>query len=188
MQKKGAALWISVVLYFGIGIVILTIILTAGLPVINKLRDKNVVIQTKEVMHTLDENIREVIKEGPGSQRVLTINIKKGTIAIDNEHSTVTWKYEGSKIPISEPPSTPNGQGIEVPEGKLIVRTDNGAQDGTYNINIILNYADIPASLTTERASNGNFIGISDLVIRNNGLVTSGTDQVIQVSISQTNA
>mgnify|MGYP001558011191 FL=1 len=58
MGKKGASIWISAVLYFGIGIIILTILLTAGLPVINKLRDKNIVIQTKQVMHTLDENIR----------------------------------------------------------------------------------------------------------------------------------
>ena len=81
MQKKGDV-WISAILYFGIGIVIITILLTAGLPVINKLRDKNIIIQTKQVMHTMDDNIREVIKEGTGSQRVVTVNIKKGTINV----------------------------------------------------------------------------------------------------------
>ena len=75
MNKKGDV-WISAILYFGIGIVVITIILAAGLPVINRLRDKNVIIQTKQVMHTIDDNIREVIREGPGSQRVVTISAK----------------------------------------------------------------------------------------------------------------
>src|SRR3989344_5138558 len=139
MQKKGDV-WISAILYFGIGIVILTILLSAGLPVINKLRDKNVVIQSKEVMHTLDENIREVIKEGPGSQRVLTINLKKGSLRIDNDANSIIWSYDGANILISEP-------GLEVPEGKVIVLTTLGSQKKTYDINIRLNYADINADI-----------------------------------------
>ena len=175
MNKRGASVWISAILYFGIGIVILTILLSAGLPVINKLRDKNVVIQSKEVMHTLDENIREVIKEGPGSQRVLTINLKKGSLRIDNDANSIIWSYDGANILISEP-------GLEVPEGKVIVLTTLGSQKKTYDINIRLNYADINADILTE--GGGDLIGLTDLVIRNNGL---GDDGRIQVEISETN-
>ena len=51
-MKKGD-IWISAALYFGLGIVVLSLILAAGLPVINKLRDKNIIIQTKEIMFKL---------------------------------------------------------------------------------------------------------------------------------------
>ena len=44
---KNGQTWISAVLYIALGTILLTIILAAGLPVINNLRDKNVVIQTQ---------------------------------------------------------------------------------------------------------------------------------------------
>ena len=83
MQKKGDV-WISAILYFGIGIVIITILLTAGLPVINKLRDKNIIIQTKQVMHTMDDNIREVIKEECLLLAILSIIFSHTSITTGN--------------------------------------------------------------------------------------------------------
>ncbi len=179
MQKKGDV-WISAVLYFGIGIVIITILLTAGLPVINRLRDKNVVIQTKQVMHTLDENIREVIKEGPGSQRVVTINIKKGVVEIDAELDEIKWVFDGANILISEPK-------IDVEEGKIIIRTEEGAEGGTYDISIISRYTDLNVDLTRGTGDVGGIIGIGDLVIRNNGVDPSIPGKV-QISVSLANA
>ena len=59
MNKKGDSTWISAVLYFGIGIIIISILLAAGTPVVNRIRDKNTILQTKETMSNLDDNIRE---------------------------------------------------------------------------------------------------------------------------------
>lgn len=174
MAKRGAAVWVSAILYFGIGIVIITILLTAGLPVINKLKDKNVVIQTKQVMHTLDETIRDVIREGPGSQRVVTVNLKKGELQIDEESNKIIWIYKNSNVLISEP-------GVPVQEGKLAVLTVESAQKGNYDIKIELDYQD-SANLEGE----GNLIGLTDLVVRNNGL-EDATAELVTVSISQTN-
>lgn len=176
-MKKNGDIWISAVLYFGLGIVVITILLAAGLPVINKLRDKNVVIQTKQVMHTLDQNIREVIKEGPGSQRVVTLNIKKGAFVINETADTVAWLYNNSKVLISEP-------GINVPEGKLIVRTDNAPVKNTYNIQILTNYSGL-ADITRPVGKPLTLVGINDLVIRNVGLNQS--TGFVEVSISETN-
>ena len=41
MNKKGD-IWVSAILYFGLGIIVIAILLAAGLPVINKLKDKNI--------------------------------------------------------------------------------------------------------------------------------------------------
>ena len=65
-------IWISAVLYSALGIIIITIILSAGLPLINKIRDRNLVTQTKDIMRTLDDNIKKVANEGPGSKRFLS--------------------------------------------------------------------------------------------------------------------
>ena len=73
-MKKGQT-WISAVLYIALGTVVLTIIIAAGLPVLNKLRDRNAVLQTKEVLFELNNVIRTVVSEGPGSQRSLLINM-----------------------------------------------------------------------------------------------------------------
>ncbi len=174
MQKKGDV-WISAVLYFGLGILVISILLAAGLPVINKLRDKNVVLQTKEVMHTLDQNVREVIREGPGSQRVLTINIKKGSFVIDELEDKILWQYNDSRILISEP-------GIDVVEGKLIIKTLNAATKGKYNIEIATQYRGI-ADINQAEGRVSTLVGLNDLVIRNEGIVNN----LVVVSIAEVN-
>jgi len=173
--------WISAILYFGIGIVVITIILAAGLPVINRLRDKNVIIQTKQVMHTIDDNIREVIREGPGSQRVVTINIKKGSFVIDQDidgdgvgDNIVAWKYDNAKVLISEP-------GTPVPEGKLTVLTETAPVENTYNIQI---YTDYNTLADIKKEGTSTLSGLSDLVIRNDG---SNDEGLIQITIAETN-
>src|SRR3990167_9519809 len=89
-NKKGD-IWISAVLYFGLGIVVLSLILAAGLPVINKLRDKNIIIQTKDIMFSLDNLIRDVARSGAGEQRAVNLDIKKGQFLINNNHDTINW-------------------------------------------------------------------------------------------------
>ena len=95
-MKKGEV-WISALLYFGIGIVILTIILAAGTPVIKKIRDKNVVLQTKEVMFMLDKGIKEVAKGGPGTQRVLSIDNEKGMFVFEEDKISCDYQHQDSK-------------------------------------------------------------------------------------------
>lgn len=181
-MKKGDV-WVSAILYFGLGIVVITILLVAGLPVINKLRDKNIVIQTKEVMHTIDQNVREVIKEGPGSQRVVSLNIKKGNIKVEN-NNRIVWEYKGSKIPISEPNDAATcgtDSTIEVAEGKLNIVTCHAAVAKTYDITIYSEYSEAGlqgSGITTLQ-------GLSDLVIRNEGVVGSGDSAKLQISINE---
>ncbi|HLD10738.1 MAG TPA: hypothetical protein VJB89_01540 [Candidatus Nanoarchaeia archaeon] len=97
MNKKGDSTWISAVLYFGIGIIIISILLAAGTPVVNRIRDKNTILQTKETMSNLDDNIREAIRGGPGAQRVVNLDLSGGEFNIDPFNDLVYWKYD-SKV------------------------------------------------------------------------------------------
>lgn len=81
LNKKGDV-WVSAVLYFGLGIVVLTLILSVGMPVVNRLRDKNIATQTKDVFSSLDSNIREVARGGPGTQRILQLQMQKGEMKV----------------------------------------------------------------------------------------------------------
>ena len=117
MDKKGDV-WISAVLYFGLGMVILTIILSAGIPVINKLRDKNVIIQTKEIMQVLDKTVLNVASEGAGSQRTLSVDITKGQMTLLKENDKIEWKFR-SNAAISEPCEEETCS--EIKEGNLYI-------------------------------------------------------------------
>ncbi|MBS3168047.1 hypothetical protein J4216_02915 [Candidatus Woesearchaeota archaeon] len=173
--KKGASVWISAVLYFGLGIIIISVLLAAGLPVVNKLKDKNIIIQSKEVMHKLDDNVREVVREGPGSQRIVTVNIRKGSFVLDDQRETIAWNFNDSRVKISE-------EGIDVSEGKLIVRTDSTNTNNRYSINVYTNYSGF-ANITNKQGKSNTLVGLNDLIIRNEGVFNNA----VVVSIAEVN-
>ena len=95
MNKKGV-IWISAVIYIALGIVAITLILAAGLPLINSLKDKNTYSQTKDILIHIDQNIEEINTEGPGSRRFIdTIVIKGGKLDMIIEEQeklkTIRW-------------------------------------------------------------------------------------------------
>ena len=167
INKKGSV-WISAALYFGLGIVVLSIILAAGMPVINKLRDKNVAIQTKEVFFKLDNSIREVARGGPGTQRLLHVEIKKGDLSFTGcDESKILWQYE-TKAMLSEPePIDLDEAGEELnatKEGNLRIITKKMGMKGKYLVKMWLDYDEVdvvPHVMTVK--------GGTDLVVSNRG-------------------
>lgn len=94
MDKKGF-IWVSAVLYIALGIVAITLVMTAGLPLINKMKDRNTILQTKDLMHTIDKNIWQVRSEGVGSRRFLEpVIIKGGKLAIDGDNNKIEWEMK----------------------------------------------------------------------------------------------
>lgn len=133
MKKKGD-IWISAVLYMALGIIVLTIVLAAGLPVVNKMKDRQTLVQTKNLMSELDKNIRTVYNEGPSSKRTLDIKIGRGEFEIFEDEDQINWTLKTSVL-LSEP-------GIPITEGNLIILTKEEAISGDYKVTISLNYAE----------------------------------------------
>ena len=77
MKRKGQ-IWVSAALYIALGIIVISVVLSAGLPLINKIQAKNTLLQSKNVMFELDSTIRDVMLEGAGSKRPIYIEIEKG--------------------------------------------------------------------------------------------------------------
>ncbi|MBS3149221.1 hypothetical protein J4455_00810 [Candidatus Woesearchaeota archaeon] len=158
MKQKGD-IWISAVLYMALGIIILVIVLSVAIPVVNKIRDKNIALNTKELMFDLDRNIRIVYSEGPGSRRPIKLEITKGTFSIDQAQDTISWQFS-SKVQLSQ-------LNLAVKEGSLIINTTQGASTKDFLTTYTLNYTSI-LDITSTAAT--NFIsGKTNLIISNTG-------------------
>ena len=141
MEKKGG-IWVSAVLYIAMGVVLLTIILAAGLPALQKMKDSYTVQQTKDLMITLDNNIRNVFHEGPSSQRVVNIDIGRGEFVIDAGSDNIEWSLESSAI-LSE-------LGEVINEGNLQILTQETGVKDKYAVTLTLDYSLVGINLTYE--------------------------------------
>jgi hypothetical protein len=79
---RSAQIWISAILYILVITVVMVIVLNAGVPVIKDLQDKTVFTRSKNTFLSLNQQIAEVSEEGIGSQRVVPIEIEKGSLEL----------------------------------------------------------------------------------------------------------
>mgnify|MGYP001580435635 FL=1 len=181
MKKKGD-IWVSAVLYIALGVIAITVILAAGLPLIQKMKDRNTVSQSKELMLILDETIRRVASEGPGSQRQLSpFVVKVGQLYIDEKDAAgigsdiIDWKAETSAL-VMEP-------GIDKKEGNLIVRLEETHVEDVFEVNLKLDYREfLDINLVSEF---GNpFAGEFSLLVKNTGKFSDAGLPTIDVMVS----
>lgn len=166
MNKK-ADIWVSAVLYIALGVIVITLILAAGVPLINKMRDRNTLTQTKLLMGAIDENIKIVMNEGPGSKRVLSpLNINSGEINVNEEN--ITWSLT-TKNKLMEP-------GISFDEGSLIIHMDETDIVDEYKLNIEMDYKNkVTLNLTTK---NNPLSGNYKMVIEHRGTYSKGVPDI----------
>lgn len=164
-------IWISAVLYTALGLVIITILLSAGLPLINKIRDRNLVTQTKDIMHTLDDNIRKVANEGPGSKRFISpLVIDGGELIIDELNDRIIWSLK-TKNKMAEPD-------IIFDESSLKLFLNETVVEDEYIINLELrydNFADLKLSSQFENP----FIGDYSMTVEHDGTYTDSKPVII---------
>jgi hypothetical protein len=157
--KKGD-LWISAALYVVITVVIITIVLSAGIPMLDNMRDKNAFEDSKKSLLILDEHITEVANEGPGSQRIIPIEIKKGTLSLNDEG--VTWSMK-TKANIIDPRT-------KIKTGNLIVSSNIDVKAYEENNSCIMENSKIRIKIL-KLGSLQNYTGIDT-----SGLITEFKD------------
>ena len=99
-MKRKSQLWISAVLYVLVIIAAIVIVLEALTPVIEGLKDKAVYNRMRDSFLTINDYIRDVSSEGKGSQRVIPIEIQKGSLKVENNQ--LEWQL-GTEASILEP-------------------------------------------------------------------------------------
>ena len=196
--KKGE-IWISAVIYVLIIIVVMVIVLEAGIPILDRARDRSTFTRTKDTMIALDQHIVDIANEGQGSQRVVPIEVPKGDIEVKN--GRMTWKLETSSKLIE--PRTRMDQGnlviaadvdvtaSEFPDSYilensrvLINLTKSGTPDNWTSINTsrLINYVESKAEgsrtagvfkfLIQKSENSTNGTGYTNLVDKGSGLTT----------------
>lgn len=169
---KQAQIWISAVLYIALGVILITIILAAGLPLIEKMKDRNTFMQTKTLMYSIDDNIKQVAKEGPGSKRYLTIDIDQGELYINlNNNNKITWIKE-TKSKLMEP-------NIQFQEGSLNILLEPTETEEEYKLNLELDYNNL-FSISLDSQYNNPLKGKYGLSIQHSGTYdTKGNPNIV---------
>jgi hypothetical protein len=121
-----------------IGIVILTLIISVGMPVINKMKDRHTLIQTEEMMLSLDGVVRSVYNQGPGAQDVVNLEVSQGNLDIDNSLEIISWEMDTTAL-LSEP-------GVTVEHGNMILETTE--HGNTYHVKLSLDYSTTAINIT----------------------------------------
>jgi hypothetical protein len=144
MNQKGDV-WVSAVLYIALGMVLITLILSAGLPLIEKMRDKNTIVQTKNLLFNLNANIETVANEGAGSRRYISpVVISSGALSIDNTNERVLWKMTTKNLMMEpNPMNTASGNLKIFKEGSLNMWMVETAVEGEYEIYLELKYGNL---------------------------------------------
>lgn len=127
MQRK-AQIWISAVIYVLIIVTALVIILATTQPLLDRMKDKATVQKQKDTMTALDEQISGVAAEGPGSQRVVPIDITGGKIAVSGDSLTYSAETDTKVIE----PST------QLTAGNLVIGSGTDVKAYTQNSSYFL--------------------------------------------------
>ncbi len=179
MINKKADIWISAVLYIALGIIVIALLLASSLPLIDKIKDRNTFSETKQLLLTLDDTIKIVAKEGPGSQRELSpLTINKGQLFINPIDNTITWKMKTSAA-ILEPD-------VPIKEGVLSLLEAKTPVVSEYVLSIRLNYEDY-VDLQLQSDFQSPFSGRYSALVQHTGSYTTGdsgeTYPIIKIKI-----
>jgi len=159
MRNKRGQIWISAVLYMALGVVAITIILSAGVPMVQKMKDKNTVAQTKNMFFILDENVRGVLNEGPGARRYLSpFEVSAGEFYVGEK--TLSWNLT-TTAKLIEP-------GVVINEGSVELLNFQSFLEDEFFMNIKLNYSDL-AWLNLKSQFQNPFTGVYSMSIENTG-------------------
>ncbi len=162
-MRKGV-IWVAAVLYIGIGIVAIGLILSAALPAIGKLKDRNTYAQTKELFFIIDENIRKVVLEGPGSQRELSpLTVSKGQFNVNE--TSVSWSMRTEAL-VVEPSDILNK--IIKKEGNVKIWQDKTGTKDEYVLNLLANYDKIKLQVA-EGSAGLPLLGTYTMLVKNTG-------------------
>ena len=175
-SSKISQVWVETAIYTLIGLTLIAVVLSAALPQIEKIKDRETVKQTIVAINQLNQKIAEA-REAPSSTRLYDIVISKGKLEIDGEKETITYVLENTKLEFSE-------VGEKIKEGDIITETQKyGSRFNillsinlTKNTNLTFNNLDVLKTLQPGPSP-------YRLVIYNNGTIDPQGRYVVDISI-----
>ena len=169
MFAKRGEIWVSAVIYVLVGVIVLTIVIQAGVPLIKRLQERSDVNRARNTFTALDQQIQEIAKEGQGSQRVVPLEVSQGTVRV--EDSKLRWKIETTSK-IIEPKT-------RVELGNLVIASDVDVSSVEYPGSFIIQNSKILVNFTKLGSqSNQTTVNTSSLInyvtFKDSGSSTAG--------------
>src|SRR3989338_6187284 len=192
INKRKADIWISTIIYILIVVAVVVIVLQAGVPMFNKLKEKAVFTKGEDNIQALNQHLGDVASEGTGSQRIVPVEFSEGTFSINP--GSVMWELKTTSKIIEPRTKIEKGNlivssGINVNArdagGSFIVenpillvnfsKTGNDANWSSINTNSLVNYIEF-------KANNARPDGTFNFMIGNdqNSAVGAGYSRLLQ--------
>lgn len=131
-MSNRAVIWVSTVLYTLITLALISLVIVAIKPTIDKNRDKVIIEQSLEMLDKIDEAIDQA-SFVQGTVAKIEVVIKKGMLVINSSDDSILWKLEDSAYMYSEP-----GQSIK--KGKKTILTNPNGDKWSVTITLKYNY------------------------------------------------
>lgn len=91
-MKKGLSPIITSVIYIGIVLSGITLVVTTGMPALQKMQDASAIDQARGAFSNLNQIVQEVSSEGEGSQRKVSLSLSGGKLHLDDDK--LFWSIE----------------------------------------------------------------------------------------------
>ncbi len=92
--RKGISPLLAGVIYTGLVITTVTLVITLGLPQLNRVTESTLYLNVREGMSNLDKAVQKVAAEGRGSVRIVPLEIRNGQLAIDDVNDLIRYELE----------------------------------------------------------------------------------------------
>lgn len=92
-KEKGVNPFIATVYVIAITFTGITLVLTIGIPTINKARELSLINEAIQNMRVIDNTIRQVASEGIGSLKTIQVKITDGEIKVNSLINSVDFNY-----------------------------------------------------------------------------------------------
>ena len=173
-------IWVSTIIFIAIGITIITLILSSANPMISRMSDKNTIFRTKDLLSQLDGAVKEVVEEGPGSQRRIDlVSIEKGELYIEKMplNYSIRWEME-TNTELME-------LGQEITEGNIHMLLNSTKIVGTNKIILWVESNKVTTNLTTDFTDgSGPFKGKYIFTIKHQGFDPAENRDIIGIEVN----
>jgi len=135
-----AQVWIETVIYTLIGLTIITIIISAATPQIEKIKDKGIVTNMFGVLDDLDSKISAVM-QAEGAIRNVPIVMSKGSLEINSSDNFLRYTLDNTRLELSEP-------GEEIIQANIKIKTER--MGSRFRIILTREYNDLNITFNNE--------------------------------------
>lgn len=128
-MSKGASQLVTMGMYVAVAVTAISAALNVGVPAIENMQEAASIEKAQNFMQQVDNSVEEVVSEGEGSTRTVSVNFDRGETYFDNQSNSLVYALETDASVIS--PQTSRRNGNIILSSNADVSVSNTSVDGT---------------------------------------------------------